>query len=202
MSVMRKWEILFLGTVIAAMGMSLIGHANLGSVMLGVLWQGIAKQFGVSIGMASYITSALMVMFSFFYDRRQLKLGTLIHFLLFGLLMDVFDWILYTPVAIVSQSVFMAMGILFLSIGIGIYAYANLGRGPYEGMCFAIVDKRGIPLHKIRATLEILFTVMGILLGGTVGVATLLCILISGVVIQKTLEHLEKRLTVPKLKLH
>jgi len=189
----EKWIWLIIGTVIAALGMSLINMAALGNVILTVLWDGMSQKMPLSIGLASYMTSILMICFLWFYDRRQIRLGTIVHFLLFGAFMDFFNT---TP--IFSQTLYgrlsgMVLGVLLLSIGIGIYAFANLGRGPYEGICFAISDKMGIELKYVRTVLDASFAAIGFALGGSIGLATVVNLIMSGMLIQKTMETLKTR---------
>lgn len=192
MSTSKRWYYLLFGTVVAAFAMSMINHSNLGTVMTTVLWDGMAKQMGITIGQASYITSVVMILFLIFYDRRQIQLGTVVNFLLYGAAMDFFQWLLPDAQGLTARIVLAVVGIVILSIGIGIYAYANLGRGPYEGLGFALAEKNRWQLRYVRIALDFLFLFAGFMLGGAVGVSTIISAVISGVIIQATTTLLDR----------
>lgn len=188
---MKRMAYLIMGTTIAAFGMTFLIQAGLGNVILNVLWDGMSRKMPVTIGMASYITSLLMILFSIFFDRSQIKIGTVIHFLLFGALMDIFMVLPLTTTNLTMRLIHVLLGVLVLNIGIGIYAFADLGRGPYEGICFALSEKLNLPLSQVRGGLDFIFTLIGFMMGGLVGVATLVNIGLGGIIIQWTLSVLD-----------
>lgn len=193
---LRKWILLIGGTIIASLGMTILIKLNLGNVILGVLWEGMSLNLNITIGEASYITSIIMLCFSFFYDRIQIKVGTIIHFLLFGWCTDFFNSIIQQPQNFLIITVYIISGILFLGIGIGIYAFADLGRGPYEGICFALCKKNKWQLKYLRSILDTAFLLLGWILGGTVGVITIINMILCGYIIQKTTEFLSKHFII------
>lgn len=65
-------------------------YAGFGGATLAVLWQGISRTFHISIGMASLIVAIIMIVFSFFYDRSQIHIGTIIYQLVYSLCVDLF----------------------------------------------------------------------------------------------------------------
>lgn len=193
MKVIDQWLKLVGGTLIAALGMALINQAGLGNVILTVLWDGMSQKLPITIGLASYITSIMMILFSVVFDPKQVRLGTIVHFLLFGAFMDFFGGLLPTVTAMSHQMLVAIIGVILLSVGIGVYAHANLGRGPYEGICFAISEKWQVDLKIIRTCLDGLFAGVGFIMGGAVGLATLFNLLVSGSIIQGVIDLLDQR---------
>ncbi|MBS7525129.1 YitT family protein [Fusibacter paucivorans] len=189
-----RWLLLVFGTMVAALGMSMITASGLGNVTLTVLWDGMHRHSPLSIGAASYVTSLLMILFSLVFDRSQVRLGTVVHFLLFGAFMDIFNAFQPQSSSAVWCILEMSFGILLLGIGIGLYAYADLGRGPYEGIGFAIADKTGIELKYVRTLLDGLFALIGFLMGGLIGIATIANLLVCGYIIQRTMGALSKKI--------
>jgi uncharacterized membrane protein YczE len=188
-----RWILLIFGTVVAALGMSLITLAGLGNVTLTVLWDGMQRHSPLSIGAASYVTSMMMIVFSLFFDRKQVKIGTVVHFILFGAFLDVFNQMIFIGEGFVFHASSMLLGVLLLGIGIGLYAFADLGRGPYEGIGFAIADKTGIELKYVRTALDGIFALVGFFLGGLIGIATIVNLLVCGYIIQRTMRAITKR---------
>ena len=82
----KKIIIIVIGSIIAAYGISLALYAGFGGATLAVLWQGISRTFHISIGMASLIVAIIMIVFSFFYDRSQIHIGTIIYQLVYSLI--------------------------------------------------------------------------------------------------------------------
>lgn len=179
--------ILLLGTAIAALGMCLLDLANQGQVTMAVLWDGMSKRLPISMGEACYLTSVVMIIFSLVYDRKQVRLGTVVHFIFYGWMVDLFDAILpRTGDKLSFVLLYAALGMLLLALGIGVYAFANLGRGPYEGICFALCEKGGYQMKYVRALCDGLFIFIGWILGGAVGIVTLVNIVLCGYLIQIT----------------
>lgn len=67
------------GTVIAAFELDIAIYAGFGSATLAVLWQGMAKTIRITIGQASLIIASAMVVFCWFYDRKQIHIGTILY---------------------------------------------------------------------------------------------------------------------------
>jgi len=87
---MKKIIIIWIGSIIAAYGITLAMYAGFGGATLAVLWQGISKTFHISIGMASMIVAVVMIIFVFFYDRSQLHIGTVLYQIVYSLCVDLF----------------------------------------------------------------------------------------------------------------
>ena len=88
---MKKIIIFWIGSIIAAYGITLAMYAGFGGATLAVLWQGISKTFHISIGMASMIVAVVMIIFVFFYDRSQLHIGTVLYQIVYSLCNGIFN---------------------------------------------------------------------------------------------------------------
>lgn len=180
------------GTIIAAYGIDLAIHAGFGGATLAVLWDGLSKTTGITMGQASFAVALAMIIFCFFYNRRQISWGTLIYQVVYSSFLDIFE-----PVLIYSESravnfLLMILGILLLATGSAIYSYADFGRGSYEAMTFAFVERNGFQTKYVRITLDIVCVVLGALLGGKFGWCTIATIALSGVTLQFVLGKLQK----------
>lgn len=186
-SLWKKVLIIIAGSSIAGAGLSIAVHAGFGSATLAVLWQGVARQFSISLGQASLLVSALMIFAIFFYDRRQIHVGTIIYQCFYSLAVDVFGKLhIKTGVVIIDFGI-MLFGILILGIGTGLYTYTDMGRGAYEAVCFALARKKGWQIKYVRAVCDIVCVLLGCAMGGKAGLCTLVTIFFVGPVIQKTL---------------
>ena len=176
--------LLVIGTMIAAFGIDLAINAGFGGATLAILWQGLSNVFPITIGQSSIIIAVAMVLFCWFYDRKQIHVGTLVYQLVYGFCLDIFEpYLIYSDNRMINF-LLMLLGITFLSLGSALYSIADLGRGSYEAMTFALVNRRGWKISYTRIGLDIICVVTGFALGGKVGLCTIATILISGPLLQ------------------
>lgn len=176
--------LLVIGTMIAAFGIDLAINAGFGGATLAILWQGLSNVFPITIGQSSIIIAVAMVLFCWFYDRKQIHVGTLVYQLVYGFCIDIFEpYLIYSDNRMINF-LLMLLGITFLSLGSALYSIADLGRGSYEAMTFALVNRRGWKISYTRIGLDIICVVTGFALGGKVGLCTIAAILISGPLLQ------------------
>ena len=183
---MKKIIIIWIGSIIAAYGITLAMYAGFGGATLAVLWQGISKTFHISIGMASMIVAVVMIIFVFFYDRSQLHIGTVLYQIVYSLCVDLFANAHIYSRHMWINVLLMLLGIILFAIGTGLYAAASLGRGSYEALTFSLAEKNGWQVRVVRSLLDAMMVIIGVLLGGTFGIGTIVTILLSGPIIQLT----------------
>ena len=128
---LKKLGIIVVGSVIAAYGITLAMYAGFGGATLAVLWQGLSKTFSMSIGMASFVVAAAMVLFVLFYDRRQIHIGTVLYQIVYSTCVDLFaNCHVYSETMWINFLIMM-LGVVVFAVGTGLYAAASLGRGSY-----------------------------------------------------------------------
>ena len=187
----KKIIIIVIGSIIAAYGITLALYAGFGGATLAVLWQGISRTFHISIGMASLIVAIIMIVFSFFYDRSQIHIGTIIYQLVYSLCVDLFANAHVYSTHLWVNALIMLLGVMLFAVGTGVYAAASLGRGSYEALTFSLAEKNGWQVKTVRMILDIVMVLTGVLLGGKFGICTIVTIIISGPVIQFTASKLK-----------
>lgn len=190
----KKIIIIVIGSIIAAYGITLALYAGFGGATLAVLWQGISRTFHISIGMASLIVAIIMIVFSFFYDRSQIHIGTIIYQLVYSLCVDLFANAHVYSTHLWVNALIMLLGVMLFAVGTGVYAAASLGRGSYEALTFSLAEKNGWQVKTVRMILDIVMVLTGVLLGGKFGICTIVTIIISGPVIQSTASKTKKLL--------
>lgn len=190
----KKIIIIVIGSIIAAYGITLALYAGFGGATLAVLWQGISRTFHISIGMASLIVAIIMIVFSFFYDRSQIHIGTIIYQLVYSLCVDLFANAHMYSTHLWVNALIMLLGVMLFAVGTGVYAAASLGRGSYEALTFSLAEKNGWQVKAVRMILDIVMVLTGVLLGGKFGICTIVTIIISGPIIQFTASKAKKLL--------
>ena len=190
----KKIIIIVIGSIIAAYGITLALYAGFGGATLAVLWQGISRTFHISIGMASLIVAIIMIVFSFFYDRSQIHIGTIIYQLVYSLCVDLFANAHVYSTHLWVNALIMLLGVMLFAVGTGVYAAASLGRGSYEALTFSLAEKNGWQVKAVRMIVDIVMVLTGVLLGGKFGICTIVTIIISGPIIQFTASKAKKLL--------
>ena len=121
------------GSILAAYGLTLAVYAGFGGATLAIFWQGVANLTGLTIGGASLAVAVVMLAFVFFYDRRQIHIGTVIYQLFYSGFVEIFSRLHVYSQSRILNFIIMCAGIVVFSFGTGLYSSENLGRGSYEG---------------------------------------------------------------------
>ena len=192
----KKIAVIIIGSVIAAYGITLALYAGFGGATLAVLWQGISGTFHVSIGAASFIVAVIMILFVLIYDRSQIHIGTILYQIVYSLCVDLFAQMHVYSKYMWLNMLIMLVGIVLFAVGTGLYAAADLGRGSYEAVTFALAEKNHWQVKGVRMVLDVLMVIVGVVLGGKFGICAIATILFSGPVIQFTTAKTKKLLAI------
>ncbi|MEX0756635.1 MAG: hypothetical protein WD204_01670 [Acidimicrobiia bacterium] len=187
--VRARFPRLLLGLFLFGAGSALQVQANLGLSPWEVLHQGIATRTPLSIGIASIVVS-LGVLLLWIPLRQALGVGTVTNAVMIGLFIDLVIFLVPVPGTLVMRWVLLVGGILLVGIGSGFYIGVHLGPGPRDGLMTGIA-RRGPSLRLARTGVEGSALLIGWLLGGTVGVGTVLFSLTIGPIVQFFLPRLE-----------
>ena len=177
--------VVVLGTAIAALGMDLAIHAGFGAATLAVLWQGLSHTLPVTLGQASLLVAVAMVAFCWFYDRKQINIGTVLYQVVYSYCIDFFAPRLVYSGSTEINGLLMLLGIGIFAFGSALYSAADFGKGPYEALTFALAEKRGWSIRRVRTALDVACVVSGLALGGKAGACTVATVLMSGVILQR-----------------
>lgn len=186
--------VIIIGSMTAALGIDLAIHAGFGGATLAVLWVGVSETLHITIGQASFLLAAIMIVFCFFYDRKQIYIGTILNQIVYSSFTDIFAPMLRYSESKSINFLLMILGVFLFAAGTALYSYTNWGRGSYDAVMFAIAGKKGWQIKYVRACMDVCVVVLGVLLGGKFGICTICTIFISGYVIQGVLKFLRKHL--------
>lgn len=178
----RRLVQLYAGLVTFAFGEALIVEARLGVIPWDVLHQGLVNHFGLSIGRWSIIVGAIVLVL-WIPLRERPGLGTVSNVLVIGAALDAFLHWLPSPDALWLRIVFLVLGILINGIATAAYIGARLGPGPRDGLMTGLVARTGGSVRVIRTGIEVVVVLIGWLLGGNLGLGTVLFALTIGPVI-------------------
>lgn len=160
-------------------GEALLVDARLGNSPWTVLAQGISRHSGLSIGEATFVVSIAVLLF-WVPLKERLGLGSLANAVIIAVAIDTMLPLLPEPGTVIFRLLEVLAGILSIGFGSFLYLSAHLGPGPRDGWMVGIARITHQPLPFVRLCLEASVLVAGWLLGGVVGVGTLLFALLVG----------------------
>lgn len=175
----RRLVQLYVGLVAFGWSEALLVEAHLGVLPWDVLHQGLARHLGLSIGIWSVIV-AFVVLLLWIPLQERPGLGTLSNALVIGPCIDLSVALMPTPHAWWLRAAYVVVAIMVNSIATALYIGARFGPGPRDGLMTGLVRRTGGSVRVVRTCIEVAVVVTGFLLGGTLGVATLLFVFSIG----------------------
>jgi uncharacterized membrane protein YczE len=183
--------LLCFGLTICGLGEGLLLISTIGASPWNVLHQGLALNLGLSVGTWAFLIGLVVLSLWFFLDEK-IGMGTIINFIIVAIMIDLTVFIFEEPEIWINQFLLCVISVLMVGMGSGIYLIARLGPGPRDGLMTGLQKKTGFSIALIRGTIEIIVVSCGWLLGGTVGVGTLLYAVGIGPVVAFSLNIVKK----------
>ncbi|KGA20297.1 hypothetical protein GM50_2355 [freshwater metagenome] len=171
--------ILFFGLAIFGLGDALIIQSGLGNAPWSVLAQGISLKTGLTIGTSTFIIGAAVLLL-WIPLRERPGFGTLSNILIISLFIEIGTRIFPAQDSIVIGLIFVGTGIALIGIGSALYITCGLGPGPRDGAMTGLHNRSGVRVGRVRLLLEVIVSILGAALGGTLGLGTLLFALFIG----------------------
>ncbi|MBD60986.1 MAG: hypothetical protein CMA79_03645 [Euryarchaeota archaeon] len=166
-------SILLVGEFLFGLGDAFLIVAGVGNTPWTVLAEGIATVIGWSIGKATFLVSAAVLLL-WIPIREVPGIGTLLNAIIIAATIELTVDRIPASDDILVSFLQVCLGILLIGIGSAMYLTANLGPGPRDGWMTGLQRVTGVPIGRVRVTIEISVLVIGVLLGGTFGYGTVL----------------------------
>ena len=185
----RRLLQLYLGLIAYGVSMVLMLQAQLGLMPWDVLHQGIALQGGWPMGRVTIAVGAL-VLLAWIPIRQRPGLGTVSNVIVIGLVFDATLQLLGDSLATANLTARIALlvaGIVLNAVATAAYIGAHFGPGPRDGLMTGLAKRSGWSLRLVRTLIEGSALLLGFLLGGKLGIGTLLYALVIGPLIQAVL---------------
>ena len=166
-------SILLVGEFLFGLGDAFLIVAGVGNTPWTVLAEGIATVIGWSIGKATFLVSAAVLLL-WIPIREVPGIGTLLNAIIIAATIELTVDRIPASDDILVSFLQVCLGILLIGIGSAMYLTANLGPGPRDGWMTGLQRVTGVPIGRVRVSIEISVLVIGVLLGGTFGYGTVL----------------------------
>lgn len=185
----HRWVMLIAGFIAWGIGLALFVRANLGLGPWDAFHQGLGRQLGITIGQAS-IVAGLFVLLLWIPLRQRPGIGTILNVLLIGPVTDIGLKII--PEGIEPywlRGLMLVAGMACIGFGSALYLPAGLGAGPRDGLMMGLNQKLGWSIRVSRTAVEASALGIGYLMGGKVGIGTLVFAFGIGPLVQFSLKH-------------
>ncbi|HEX4821953.1 MAG TPA: hypothetical protein VFV00_17245 [Acidimicrobiales bacterium] len=168
----RRLTRLVFGLLLCGTGVALMIDADLGLAPWDVLHQGVSIHTGIPIGTVAILVG-IVVLLAWLPLHERYGVGTLLNVVFIGTTIDVLLAVLPDHPPIGVRVTFLLVGTFLFGPGSGFYIGAGMGPGPRDGLMTAIAA-RGHSIRVVRTILELSVLTVGFLLGGSVGIGTVL----------------------------
>ncbi|QUH24693.1 YczE/YyaS/YitT family protein [Serpentinicella alkaliphila] len=166
---------LFFGLFLVALGVVITIKANLGLAPWDVFHQGISKITNITIGQASITVGLILVLINFLLGER-IGWATICNMIFVGVFIDL---LMISDLIPTFDSLLLRLGMMILGMfvfGFASYFYigTGLGSGPRDGLMIYLTKKTNKSVRFVRNTMEISVSILGFILGGTIGIGTII----------------------------
>ena len=189
----RRLLQLHLGLVAYGVSMVMMLQSDLGLMPWDVLHQGIALQGGWPMGRVAIAVGALVLLAWIPIGQRP-GLGTVSNVIVIGLVFDACNqWLgsSLTPLGLAPRIALLLAGVALNAVATAAYIAARFGPGPRDGLMTGLARRTGRSLRLVRTCIEASVLLTGVMLGGTVGIGTLVYALVIGPLVQRVLRVFE-----------
>lgn len=171
--------VLVTGLAIFGLGDAFIVQGSLGVSPWTVLAQGLTDRTGLSLGLTTFIVSCTVLLL-WIPLRERPGLGTVMNIVVIATMIQVGVQTLPVASGWLLQLAFVLIGIGLIGLGSGLYLTCHLGPGPRDGWMTGIHRRTGWPVVRVRFGIEAFVLAAGWLLGGTIGLGTVLFAVLIG----------------------
>lgn len=185
----RRLVQLFAGLVLYGVSLALLVRAGLGLAPWDVLHQGLAERLGTTVG-SMVVAVSFVVLLAWIPLRQRPGFGTIANALLVGVCLDLTMLVLGDVDSWVWRGALLLVGVGLNAVATALYIGALLGPGPRDGLMTGLVRRTGGSVRIVRTVLEVSVLVAGWLLGGTVGIGTVLYAVAIGPIVHVLLPRL------------
>ena len=190
---LTRGALLLLGLAGYGFSMAMMVQAGLGLDPWDVFHQGLSRHTGMTIGVASAVVG-LVVLLAWIPLRNRPGIGTIANVIVIAVTVDVGIAVLPAPEDLRLRVPMMLGAVLLNAVSTVLYIGAGLGPGPRDGLMTGLVARTGLSVRLIRTLIEATVLTAGWLLGGTVGVGTVIYAFGIGPLVQLILRHMPRRL--------
>jgi len=174
------------GVLVAGFSVGMFKFSNFGMDPFQVFAHGVWNHIPIGFGTFYTILNLIMLVGIFIFDRRKIGLGTVINIFLLGYVVEfssLFFSIQIPDPTLAIRIWFLMIGVIILCFGSSLYFIGDLGVSTYDAVALIMSDKKVARFQYCRIATDLVCTIIGFMLGATVGVGTLVTAFFMGPII-------------------
>ena len=182
-TLLSRWAKFLTGLAFIGFSIAFMKHANLGLGPWDVLSDGLAGLTGIQLGTVSILVGAIVLLL-WIPMREKPGVALIPNILLIGAFTNLGLALVESASNAFLRSAWLITGILLASFGSALYLGSQLGAGPRDGLMLGLSRKTGWSIGRTRTVMEVLVLIVGWILGGAVGIGTVVSALTIGPAVQ------------------
>ena len=195
-ALIKKSILYVIATALCELGIACYYTARLGTDPISLFVEGTSFHCGLTVGEVSTVCNVILGILCIIFERKQFGIGTFITILIAGPMIDIFYAMLLaafptetTPVFI--RALIIVAGILIYALGLGLAIICDLGVGPFSFPPIFLARVLKVDLKYTQIGTDAIFFITGVLLGGVIGVGSIVSVLFTGPLMAWSMKLLE-----------
>jgi uncharacterized protein len=174
------------GILLLTLGISFTIQSNLGTSPFDALLVGLAKNVGLTVGSWEIILAILLIGCNSFLKRQQPEVLGLVTAVITGIGIDLWLFLLkdvISPELWLSQAICFGIGMVVIGLGTAAYLHTNFAPIPVDRLTLILKELTGTNLFYARTFIYLVFLVLAVILGGPIGIGTILTVCLGGLIL-------------------
>lgn len=187
------------GIMLVSFGVAFNAGTLFGNDPIGIIYDGVRNVADLSpekLGFVSNFVNYGLIILLLFVGRKYINIGTFVYILPYGAFVSLGTKIYeacFVQELFASRLLAAVLGCSMVYIGVGIYIAMDIGLDPFTGVVMVLADTMKWEYKKTKICFDISMIVVGTLLGGKLGVITIVTALTAGPCIQFVAGFVRKR---------
>ena len=183
-----KIAIHLVGLMLLGLGIAVFVTANLGSDPITVLADGLHQVLNITVGTAMILLNVIVLVVVFFTKRSYIRIGTWISAVMTGVFVDIFIFLIggsiFQGLSVLIRTLILVLGCVIIGAGIALYMSADIGVCLGDLIADILTKEKGWQYRWIKIPIDLFCLITGFLLGGKVGLGTIIGALLTGPLVQ------------------
>lgn len=180
MKTIKNVLVCLLGCMMLGGGMGMLIRVGLGSDSLSCFYEGLAGKINISVGTISLLMNLLFLIVVFILDRKKIGVSTFLFMIAGKYPMDFMNEHFFTPDSLVVAIILDILICVIIGVGCAVIIAANLGVAAYDSLTLSTSEKLKKKYVIVRYIYDGSFLLLGFILGGTIGIGTIIALVLIG----------------------
>ena len=183
----KRIAIMFMSILLMGFAVSVFSYSGMGVDPFTALNMSISAKLGISFGFLQMCVNGIVLVLVALTADRLINVGTIVNMVGVGYVCEfftnIYNQLLPQENPFAVRLVLMALGVFLLSLSASLYFNCNVGVSPYDALGFVMEEKIKVKYRWCRVATDLICTLVAFLLGGPIGIGTVVTAFFMGPVI-------------------